>query len=95
MPQGLQTFNENGIILLDTSTRVSFILGTLRVSATGTLRDSRLLDGIPFYMIAPPDTGVSNLMPVNPTVEINGDTISYFVVAGWFSRPFRLIYGIR
>ena len=56
MAQGLQVWDSNGNIQLDSSSKTSKMLGKLEAfipNKTYTFTDSRLSTGKPFYIIAP------------------------------------------
>ncbi len=49
MPHGLQIWDGNGAIILDTNYMVGRVLGKINVTADGSLFDARLSKGRPFY----------------------------------------------
>jgi len=48
VPQGLQVWDEQGQIVLDTNDRLGRVLGQVQFSGDGSITDSRLLDGAGF-----------------------------------------------
>ena len=96
MPQGLQVFNPDGSILLDTNTWVSQILGNVSLAANhaaGSLNDANFTRGRPFYFVLMQEgnqgsTPTGN--PVNKIVSVSGTTLSWNAGA----IPAQIIYGI-
>lgn len=96
MPQGIQIFDEQGNIVLDTSTHTTCIFGKVVIDKEGdySFTDSRFSWGTPFYM----SDKVETLYTVNG--RYNASTQTYHIqVASNIdkSKPigtFTLYYGV-
>lgn len=84
---GLQVWDENGRILLDTSDSLGRIIGVVSITSPGALSDSKLAQGRPFYIFqATAATGDV------PTVSFSGVTLTWTVGAAM--TPGLLFYGV-
>ncbi|TCT28157.1 hypothetical protein [Martelella mediterranea] len=89
MTAGLQTFDAAGRLLLDTSTYCGRFLGRVSFSASGSLVDARLTEGMPFYMTAPLTTQYDLL-----DVSFSGNTLIWNVGINYFGTTFTIFYGL-
>ena len=85
MPQGLQTFTENGNIFIDVTSSIQKFSGIIHCPPTATygeVRNADLLQGTPWYFIVDVsdnldikrDTGVVKVLP---TITISGDKLEW------------------
>lgn len=75
MSIGLQTFDETGAVILDTTTIVGLAIGNISTgTVNGSYTDSRLSEGTPFAMSQPNLMGPGTVAPV---VTLSADTISW------------------
>lgn len=90
MPQGLQAWDENGVIILDLTTKLTKILSQATASGSaGSLVDNRLTLGSGAFTI-PLRSPTSSRTENYPSISISGNTISW--TSGNVSVPF--LYGI-
>ena len=78
VPQGLQVWDENGNIILDTNDMLGRVLGIQPVSSrTGSITDARLAQGQPFYFfLSAPYPGPGYPGPAR--ITISGSTLSWY-----------------
>lgn len=92
VPQGLQVWDENGNIILDTDDMLGKVLGVRAINAaSGSITDARLTEGQPFYAFYTSEP--AQWFGEGPMrVSISGSTISW---SAWsrFSSAF-LAYGV-
>lgn len=104
MTVGLQTWDENGNLIIDLTSRCTRFLGRLDgVVSNGSLVDSRFADGTGFVMVLPDVTdSVPTSIYTVPQAEVVGNTLTWsFSVNGYdgASRPFTpipctILYGV-
>ena len=101
MPQGLQTFNENGEILLDASDRVQKYLGVALCPEnvnSGVVQNPYLEEGELWYLIIPDSYPTLNLEGNAqfsysvPTVTKEGDKLLWFFTTNHVGC--RILYGV-
>jgi hypothetical protein len=92
MPQGLQTMDASGNVILDTSMRLGRVLGvaTLTAPTGGSAVNAAFADGAPFWMV----TNVSTPNGEQPTISVAGTTISWSFPGVGSGSTFRLVYGV-
>lgn len=91
MPVGLQVIDEDGNVIVDTSTRLGRILGVTTIGASsGTVVDSGFLQGTPFWVAIPLATGD---VVFGPAISVSGSTLTYDF-EGRTVTSHRLVYGI-
>jgi hypothetical protein len=83
-----EIYNADGSLQFDLSGRVPRILGSLTISAAGSLSNPGFLKGALFYTLNP----TANFSKLNgyPAVTLSGQTLSW----GAPSEPLILIYGV-
>jgi len=97
MPQGLQTWDASGNLLVDIQDRLTRFLGTIAISAgaSGTVTDDGFLTGTPFCIALRTNAGspsfLNNTM-VPPTISFAGNVMTYNAASP--SGDHRLIYGV-
>jgi len=101
MPQGLQTFNENGDILLDVSDRVQKYLGAALCPEnvnSGVEQNPYLVEGDLWYLIIPDSYPTLNLEGNTqfsysvPTVTKEGDKLLWSFTTNHVGC--RILYGV-
>lgn len=92
MAQGLQVWDENSNLMIDTSTHTTSILGNISISSPGTytVTDSRFGLGTPFYMTDDFYNGVD----VVATHSSNKYTFTVKQLQYGTYAPFKIIYGV-
>lgn len=105
MPQGLQVFDSNGVIVFDVTDRLSRVLGIITTTASnGSISDPGLLTGTPWWMIIDDWGGASDTYSLTtsvPLITASGSTLSWApqpgLAPGYATmpiRPVQLIYGV-
>lgn len=83
MPQGLQIWDDQGRLMVDTNTSLSQVLGSFSLGdghPAGTYSDGNFANGRPWAMVMPTArfSTVSGSAPLKMTsVTVSGTTISY------------------
>lgn len=95
MPQGLQTFDAAGNLLVDLSTRLGRVLGlTVLTTQNGSFSDPAFAEGTPFVLFgAQAGTQGGDPWAFSPNVVVSGTTLSW----DWGDlplAPISLIYGV-
>lgn len=91
MPQGLQIWNADGSVQLDTSIRTGVELGSITFTAAGSAVVPKFALGEPFFLLNKFglwDTGIYT----KPVVSISGTTISWTAST---TGPWQLSWGVR
>lgn len=93
MDIGLQTFDEYGNIILDTTTLVGLAIGSINTGTSpGSYSDDRLLKGNPFVIS---QADLAGLKQISPVVTVSGGTISWVFPSGTAERSSCIVvYGI-
>jgi hypothetical protein len=89
----MQVYDASGNIIVDTSTKLGQILGTVSTGiSNGSVTNSAFSFGAPFYFILPSGSGYN----VQPDVDITGATLSWsWVTSGEsYNNPCTIIYGV-
>lgn len=90
--QGLQVWDENGNIVIDTSTQTTSVLGNITINSPGTysITDSRFGLGKPFYMTDDFYNGIDIV------AILSGNTYTFTVKQLQYGtyEPFKIIYGV-
>ncbi len=98
MPTGLQTFDENGNLVIDTTTRTGTLLGVLNTGKfNGSFVNPSLAMGTPFWSITSNEDSYAMRAPVIDAGLIDGaHRIKWtFKNSGSpFNSDFRVIYGV-
>lgn len=91
MPAGLQVWDANGQMIVDTSTRLGRIVGVADITtATGSIIDANFADGAPFWVALP----ASNTSPsFGPKFTFSGTTLSWDFEGRTVSTH-RVVYGV-
>ncbi len=101
MPQGLQTFSENGSLMIDVSSRIQKYLGVVSCPEnmnSGTVQNKYLEEGDLWYLILPDSypelrlEGNKQFTYSVPTITKNGDKLQWS-----FSQSHvgcRILYGV-
>ena len=96
--QGLQCFNENGVLILDYTESITRYFNTIITGTSpGSVTDSKLLQGTPWYYLMPVvASDIASTLEINPIyVTINGSTISWnWLNLGYQSFSKKLVYGV-
>jgi hypothetical protein len=97
VPQGLQTWDASGALLVDITDRLTRFLGTISISAgaPGTVTDNGFLTGAPFCISLRTAAGTPNFLNntmVPPVVSFAGNVMSYNAASP--SGDHLLIYGV-
>lgn len=100
MAEGLQIWDAAGNNILDTTTRVGFVLGLVNIGKTdGYIENNNLGQGTPFYTVTPYYEGLISLaLPTVTISQVNGNwRLSWtWAQSGADSNSAcQLIYGIR
>ncbi len=80
MPAGMQIWDEQGRLMVDTNTRLSQVLGSFSIgdnSPAGSLVDGNLANGTPFVAVIShegPKTDGSNGLRLLPQAWVSGPT---------------------
>lgn len=85
MPQGLQTFDENGIVVYDSNTRLSRVCGIIKGGGTGNLVSGYVdipaeyyANNTPFFMVTGSNLATTlSSSPAAPTITMSGRRITY------------------
>ncbi|MDG2532080.1 hypothetical protein P6144_00320 [Sphingomonas sp. HITSZ_GF] len=101
MAQGLQLFDTNGFMFLDTDSSVACVLGSVVVGGSdqtqsGSFTDLKLSLGRPFAVVT--SVEVNSFIGYKVNVSISGTTVSWSFPANTGSNPYprcRFIYGLR
>lgn len=94
MSFGLGIWNGAGKTLLDTTSRITIVLGVANIPAaiaSGTISHAKFANGTPWFAVTA--NGIVDLATVSPAVSVSGTTLSW----SWGSVPPQdclLIYGI-
>lgn len=106
MPAGLQVYDSNGVLVIDTSERLSRFLGTYQNGTDGNsapYSGQIILPSYPTnsYWWAPKFLGRGTNSPLAgayPVFTLNGTTLSWVyslkLMNGTFNVPFILFYGV-
>jgi hypothetical protein len=107
MSQGLQTWDANGVLRLDTNKGYAKFLGEVGSTGTsdGSISHSGLGLGTPFAMVLPLPSGVRPEPPkdwVFPTVRFSGNTLIWeFILTSaegytlpYTKQPAKILYGV-
>lgn len=89
MPTGLQIFDASGNAIVDTTSRLGRIIGSVSVSGanpSGTATNSKLTEGTPFYFLAGGNQG-------QPTVAFSGSNMNWTQQAS-YSWVGEIYYGV-
>lgn len=101
VPQGLQTFNENGDMVINVTNRVQKYLGVIQCHQnqnSGEVQNSYLTEGDLWYLILPDDYPTINLSGNKefsysvPTVSQNGDKILWSFTQNHIGC--KILYGV-
>lgn len=93
MPQGFQTFNASGQLLMDITDRLARVLGiqTLTSPTDGSITVAAFATGTPFFACIP----IANGAAPAPVVGISGNVLSWDFVAGvGYVTNYKLVYGV-
>ena len=93
MAHGLQVFDSSGNTIIDISTKVGNIVGTVNTGTTnGSVTDSKLSTGIPIYILY----SLATYSAAQPVVTASGSTISWDwgSISSGGRVPCILIYGV-
>ncbi|MBN7139010.1 hypothetical protein A7A76_07865 [Lysobacter enzymogenes] len=98
MPAGIQVFDENGAALIDTTDRISLVLGTAIIGpAAGSISDPRLAYGKGWFQLLDFEAieAVTTTKSKPPIPSISGTTLSwtYDSQSQRPPRAVRIIYG--
>lgn len=90
MPQGLQIFDADGIIIFDTNVKAGRVLGTATVAAStaGSVSNAGLTTGTPFWIYQASTTA---FFAQAPTITVSGSTLSW---AADSQRAGLIVYGV-
>ena len=100
MPQGLQCWNENGVLTLDYTERITRYFNTIITgNIPGSYTDSRLSEGTPWYFLrAIENNDYAGIYEQNAMyITISGNTIKWnWVVLNNNTTKFskKIIYGV-
>lgn len=92
MPAGLQIWDENGNVMLDTENRVTRVLGSFESGTSdGSLTSEGFSQGTPWHVRLTPDLGLTP-----PKITVSGNTLSWTFgnVAEEFRRSAYVMYGV-
>lgn len=92
MAYGLQVFDAAGNLTLDTADSLTRLIGSVTVSANGSLSDTAFLTGRPFYYLIATTSG-----GITPEVSFSGSTMTWtYTPTATFSTlgTFILVYGV-
>lgn len=81
MPTGLQIWDENGRVILDTNNRLARLLGRVNFSGNGSIVDAKLTTGEPFFFAqyhAPPTVWPETAPQIS--VTFSGNRMSWQLV---------------
>lgn len=93
MPSGLQTFDAQGNVIIDTSVRCGVLLGTVDSGKfNGSVVNGGFANGTPFWSVICLDVGYAIY---GPKIVVTGNTLTWtFRVNGAnYNNNFRIIYG--
>lgn len=92
MPAGLQIWDATGHLIVDTTSKLARIIGSVAIGAgnqTSSVTDSHLSEGTPFFFLA-----YNGLTPL--VVSIAGTTISWAPAVGFVGTfTGTLYYGVH
>ena len=98
MPQGLQVWDEDGVEILNTSTRTLIYLGILDITGSagsGSVTNSRFSKGTPWWVWNCPVSSAGHKV----NVSVSGNTLSWTYTKEFYAvaliSPIKLIYGIK
>lgn len=104
MPVGLQTFDRNGNLIIDLTTRMARFLGRVSgVQSNGSQLDDQLTTGTPFAMVLPMSLEPSEKRTFTvPAVTFSGNTMTWsYDTQPWAGTsqpqdrvPSDIIYGV-
>lgn len=84
MPEGMQVYDENNNLLIDTTTLVGNFINSFTTTArSGSISNSLFSTGTPFAFASPeqagdvPDAPTGEIAPVCPNIEVNGNTLTW------------------
>jgi hypothetical protein len=93
VPQGLQTFDASGNLIIDISTRMGRVLGIAAVTGgtDGSVTNSEFSAGTGFWQVVAIASGTQPY----PDVSLSGTTLSWIFQSG-ISYPvnYKIIYGV-
>lgn len=100
MPQGLQVWGEDGSLVVDVTSRLTKILGSVN---TGTSSGSISLSNLPisgeiWYFSIGNFSSVPNPYAMPPKITLSGTTLSWYVESGipnYLKAPATIFYGVR
>jgi len=96
MPAGLQVWDATGALVLDTSTIVARVLGSITTSdLSGSLTDAGFLTGNPFWAVATSQPWYFNAL-LHESISVTGSTLAWDFTAGFVGPggTFTIIYGV-
>lgn len=106
MPQGLQVWDENGVLKSDTNTTFGRFLGTIIIpyptgNASGSVTHPGFAYGTPIWIMA----GTTSSYVVSPIIQVEGTTLTWSYnfdgIGGTYIPPsgmrsaIRLTYGVK
>ena len=97
MPQGLQVWNENGVLQIDVTSRLGILLGNVDTGTSdGSITVSNFSLGTPYFFA----TALSLIPPYGliPAVWVSGNTLNWQFIGGTPTSPkvnVRIFYGVR
>lgn len=95
MATGLQVFDGQGNVILDTTTRMGVLLGQVNTGkSNGSVTNSAFSRGTPFYVATSTENGATSV--IGPNITISGNTLSWQFNNPGFSgnHGFLIIYGV-
>ena len=102
MPQGLQVWDNNGLLIVDTTQSVLNLFGKIDIGQPGTAATGSIVDARFQYVVdakarlmtfLTPTIDASDLLFARPTILLSGHTLSW----SWNTTsrfPLTLVYGI-
>lgn len=104
MTAGIQTWSQNGAKTLDTSDRLSRVLGVRAVNPadglTGSLTDDGFYQGTPFFIAQPsvpttsPDGKVHYIATYLVVINVSGNTLTWTFPSSGNPQPINIVYGV-
>ena len=94
MAYGLQVWDSSGNTVMDTSTRMGRVLGTVSTGITnGSITNSAFSQGSPFYVVS---TVGGSGYDVQPYVNVVGSTLTWYwgTSGAWYNASCIIIYGV-
>lgn len=97
MAYGLRTWDEQGKLLIDTSSRLSRVLGTVQITAgvDGSVSSPDFVQGTPFWMAYATAASTGSYAGAMPAFTISGSTLSWsWAGMEQYKDNCTLIYGV-